>query len=118
MLDSLDTLIAFTLIFTVVSLLVTIVVQMITSALNLRGCNLSYGLAETFETINPDLAKDAKKLAENLLRDPLLSDKQLMLLALAAYFTYVINAGQFIWKLRMARLEAPARPGSMQGVAA
>ena len=35
-----------------------------------------------------------------------LADKQLMLLALAAYFTYVVNAGQFIWKLRMARLEA------------
>ncbi len=28
-----------------------------------------------------------------------------MLLALAAYATYVVNAGQFIWKLRMARLE-------------
>ena len=31
-----------------------------------------------------------------------------MMLALAAYITYVINAAQFIWKLRMARLEAPA----------
>jgi 3-vinyl bacteriochlorophyllide hydratase len=30
---------------------------------------------------------------------------QLMLLALAAYATYVVNAGQFIWKLRMARLD-------------
>jgi 3-vinyl bacteriochlorophyllide hydratase len=39
----------------------------------------------------------------------LLSSQQLMLLALAAYFTYVINAGQFIWKLRMARLEAPPK---------
>lgn len=29
-----------------------------------------------------------------------------MLIALAAYATYVINAGQFIWKLRMARLDA------------
>ena len=29
----------------------------------------------------------------------------LMLLALAAYTTYVINAGQFIWKLRRARLD-------------
>lgn len=27
--------------------------------------------------------------------------------ALAAYVTYVINAGQFLYKLRMARLEAP-----------
>ncbi|KAB7644851.1 2-vinyl bacteriochlorophyllide hydratase [Polymorphobacter fuscus] len=38
-----------------------------------------------------------------------LNSQQLMWLALAAYFTYVINAGQFIWKLRMARLEAPAK---------
>lgn len=41
-----------------------------------------------------------------------LNDRELMLLALAAYFTYVINAGQFIWKLRMARLEAPAKAGN------
>jgi 3-vinyl bacteriochlorophyllide hydratase len=34
-----------------------------------------------------------------------LDQTQLMLLALAAYATYVINAGQFIWKLRMARLD-------------
>jgi 3-vinyl bacteriochlorophyllide hydratase len=27
-------------------------------------------------------------------------------LALAAYAAYVINAGQFLWKLRMARLQA------------
>jgi 3-vinyl bacteriochlorophyllide hydratase len=33
---------------------------------------------------------------------------QLMLVALAAYATYVINAGQFIWKLRLARLDAGA----------
>ena len=35
-----------------------------------------------------------------------LTPKQQMLLALAAYATYVVNAGQFIWKLRMARLQA------------
>ena len=32
----------------------------------------------------------------------------LMSIALAAYATYVINAGQFIWKLRVARLQAAA----------
>ena len=32
-----------------------------------------------------------------------------MYVALAAYATYIINAGQFLYKLRMARLEAPAR---------
>jgi len=31
---------------------------------------------------------------------------QLMFVTLAAYATYVINAGQFLWKLRVARLDA------------
>jgi 3-vinyl bacteriochlorophyllide hydratase len=35
--------------------------------------------------------------------------REQLILALAAYATYVINAAQFIWKLRMARLEAPAK---------
>ena len=38
-----------------------------------------------------------------------------MLLALAAYFTYVINAGQFIYKLRLARLDH-ARSMATSGV--
>jgi 3-vinyl bacteriochlorophyllide hydratase len=32
-----------------------------------------------------------------------------MLLALAAYATYVVNAAQFVWKLRLARLDEAAR---------
>ncbi|XBQ16996.1 MAG: 2-vinyl bacteriochlorophyllide hydratase [Oceanicaulis sp.] len=36
------------------------------------------------------------------------SPTEQMALALAAYFTYVINAAQFLWKLRLARLESPA----------
>ena len=36
-----------------------------------------------------------------------LSADGLMVLALFAYGTYVINAGQFVWKLRQARLSAP-----------
>ncbi|MGY6710479.1 MAG: 2-vinyl bacteriochlorophyllide hydratase [Rhizobiaceae bacterium] len=35
-----------------------------------------------------------------------LGSAELMAVALAAYATYVINAGQFLYKLRMARLEA------------
>jgi 3-vinyl bacteriochlorophyllide hydratase len=31
-----------------------------------------------------------------------------MFLALAAYAAYVVNAAQFLWKLRMARLQAEA----------
>lgn len=36
----------------------------------------------------------------------------LMALALAAYVTYVINAGQFLWKLRLARLDQAGRGGT------
>ena len=32
--------------------------------------------------------------------------RQQMLLALAAYATYAVNAAQFVWKLRMARLQS------------
>lgn len=48
--------------------------------------------------------------------------EQRMLVALAAYSAYIINAGQFLWKLRMARLEgarsAPASKSSGKAVAA
>jgi 3-vinyl bacteriochlorophyllide hydratase len=35
-----------------------------------------------------------------------------MLIALAAYATYVVNAAQFLWKLRMARLDAASADAS------
>ena len=41
-----------------------------------------------------------------------LTPSQQMFLALAAYATYAINAAQFIWKLRMARLDAARNDGS------
>jgi 3-vinyl bacteriochlorophyllide hydratase len=41
-----------------------------------------------------------------------------MYLALAAYATYVINAGQFILKLRAARLDHEARQQVLAGSSA
>lgn len=38
-----------------------------------------------------------------------LAPTDLMYVALAAYLTYVVNAGQFIWKLRVARLDVAVR---------
>ena len=46
-----------------------------------------------------------------------LTPRQQMLLALAAYATYLVNAGQFIWKLRMARLQAARSAAGTPGVA-
>ena len=37
-----------------------------------------------------------------------MSPEALIVTALAAYATYVVNAGQFLWKLRCARLQAEA----------
>ncbi len=46
-----------------------------------------------------------------------LDARGLMLLALAAYATYVINAAQFILKLRAARLDAAREPALAGGAA-
>lgn len=47
-----------------------------------------------------------------------LSANGLMWLALAAYAAYVVNAGQFLWKLRMARLEGERASATAGEVAA
>jgi 3-vinyl bacteriochlorophyllide hydratase len=43
------------------------------------------------------------------------SARQQMIIAVAAYLTYLINASQFLLKLRAARLERDPRPGVLQG---
>jgi hypothetical protein len=74
MLDSLDTLIAFVLIMLGVSLLITIAVQMVSAAFNLRDLNLAQGLKRTFSVISPDSDKNAKELANFVLKGRFLSD--------------------------------------------
>jgi 3-vinyl bacteriochlorophyllide hydratase len=44
-----------------------------------------------------------------------LTPSEMMLLALAAYASYVVNAAQFLWKLRAARLESSAH--ALEGAA-
>ncbi len=77
MLQSIDTLIAFVVIMTVASLFVTIIVQMFSAALSLRGKNLANALALTFQTIDPSLGEKAHQLAAKILTDPFLSDSTL-----------------------------------------
>jgi hypothetical protein len=74
MLSSLDTVIAFAVIMTVLSLLITIVVQMVSAAFSLRGKNLANALALTFQTIDPNIKEHAHSLAAQILRDPIFSD--------------------------------------------
>ena len=74
MLNTIDTVIGFPVIMTVVSLLITILVQMVSSALSLRGKNLANALALTFQTIDPKIGEHAHSLAAQILRDPIFSD--------------------------------------------
>lgn len=75
MLATLDIVIAFVaVIMTVASLLITILVQMVSAALSLRGKNLSNALALTFQTIDPNRGEHAHELAAQILRDPIFSD--------------------------------------------
>ena len=74
MLNTIDTAIAFAVIMTVLSLLITIVVQMVSTAFSLRGKNLANALALTFQTIDPKIGEHAHSLAAQILRDPIFSD--------------------------------------------
>jgi hypothetical protein len=74
MLSSLDTVIAFAVIMTVLCLFITILVQMLSSALALRGKNLANALSLTFQTIDPQIAEHAHALTEQILKDPIFSD--------------------------------------------
>jgi 3-vinyl bacteriochlorophyllide hydratase len=44
-----------------------------------------------------------------------ITTRNLMYLALAAYLTYAINAGQFVWKLRVARLDYARQQAVVSG---
>jgi hypothetical protein len=74
MLNTIDTVIAFAVIMTVLSLLITIAVQMVSAAFSLRGKNLANALALTFQTIDPNIGQHAHSLAAQILRDPIFSD--------------------------------------------
>src|SRR6201987_6333241 len=107
MLNPLDTVIAFSVIMTVLSLLITIIVQMVSAAFSLRGKNLANALALTFQTIDPNIGKYAHSLAAQILRDPIFSDS---LWQKKTCRSLDENAQKFITdkrKLRDARLRRP-----------
>jgi hypothetical protein len=78
MLKQLDTLIGFAVVMSMVSLLITIVTQIASSLLGLRGKNLSDSLEAMLCKVDPDIDKQVagmgKALADKALTHPLLSD--------------------------------------------
>ena len=73
-LQNLDTVIAFIVVLLGVSLLITVLTQMITSLLGLRGTNLKRGLVDLLKTVHPELADHAEAIARQVLEHPLVSD--------------------------------------------
>jgi hypothetical protein len=74
MLQYLDTIIAFTVIMLGVSLLITILTQMISALFGYRGTYLLWGLKTLLGTVEPQLADKADTLARNILETPIISD--------------------------------------------
>ena len=76
-LNHLDMAIAFVVVMLAVSLLVTIAVQAVSAVLALRGANLQWGIERLLLTADPDLKDDAARVAETVLRHPLISDSSI-----------------------------------------
>src|SRR6266404_6715764 len=75
MLKQLDTLIGFAVVMSVVCLLITIITQMISSALGLRGKNLADALATMIQQIDPQIDQKVRaQLIEHVLTNPVISD--------------------------------------------
>jgi hypothetical protein len=74
MLQYLDTIIAFTVIMLGISLLITVLTQMISALLGYRGVNLLWGLKKLLGTIEPQLKDKADTLARNILEKSIISD--------------------------------------------
>jgi hypothetical protein len=73
MLQYLDTIIAFAVIMLGVSLLITILNQIISALLGYRGTNLLWGIQTLLSTIEPGLSTKAEELATNILKEPFIS---------------------------------------------
>jgi len=98
MLQYLDTIIAFAVIMLGVSLLITILTQMISALLGCRGTNLLWGLKTLLGTVEPQLVDKADILAHKILEAPLISD------SIFSKFKNVPLIGKLIqrWKLASA----------------
>ncbi len=95
MLQYLDTIIAFAVIMLGISLLITILTQMISAFLGYRGTNLLWGLKTLLGTIEPKLETQAETLAKEVLQAPLISD------SIFSKFTDIPLIGKLMqrWKL-------------------
>jgi hypothetical protein len=73
-LQYLDTIIAFSVVLLGLSLLITVLNQMISTLFGYRGTNLLWGVEKVLSTIDPALAGKARDMATKILTEPIISD--------------------------------------------
>src|SRR5262245_5031600 len=100
-LEHLDIAIALVVVMLAVSLLVTILTQMVTSVLGLRGENLRRGISDLISTVHPEAAKQADDIADKVLNHRLISDSAVSKLDLLASVP-VLKSLHKSWKLATA----------------
>lgn len=69
-LDYFDTAMGFAAVMLMLSLLVTVLVQMVVAVLGLRGANLAWGVKKLLEQVDPSLGQQAKTVAAAVLEHP------------------------------------------------
>jgi hypothetical protein len=74
MLGQLETFIAFAVVILGVSLMITVLNQMVIAFLGLRGTNLRWGLETLLEQVDGRLATSARDISNHILQHPLISD--------------------------------------------
>jgi hypothetical protein len=72
-LEHLDTVIAFSVVMLLLSLLITVLVQMVVTVARLRGINLFWGLKTLIGQLDPRLADEAEKLTRIITKHPALT---------------------------------------------
>jgi hypothetical protein len=70
MLENLDTVIAFSVVMLLLSLMITALVQIVVSLFALRGKNLFWGVKRLLWQVDPQLGAHAEEIADRLLRHP------------------------------------------------
>ena len=136
MLIYLDTLIGFSVVMLLISLLITILTQMVSALVNHRGSNLRWGLKTLFENIDPALyprlAANANRVAHEVLRHSLISDswfsdlKGVRWLLEVPVLKKILGRFQLASAIRPAELTnilrqfaaSPARPGVLKSLTA
>ncbi len=99
-LEHLDMAIAFAVVMLVVSILVTIFVQTASAAIGLRGTNLRWGVEQVLRVVHPALGDHAGRLADIVLRHPIISDSAMTRFAWARELPVV---GRWVARLHYAK---------------